>query len=369
MSNFAAIANGNNTTPYFSVEQVSDVSPLPKDRILVKSVAFAANPTDWKHVAYGLANKGAILGSDVSGIVEEVGSDVTGFQKGDYVSAWVHGNYKVGQGAYQTHVVVNPVTAMKFEKSTFQDSALPVGTSPLGTTTSFEGAASLPLGLTTVGMSFANRFKLSASDESNKDSFVLIWGGATATGILAIQVAKLVYGLKVIATASKKNNDFLKSLGADYIVDYNDKDSADQIKAIGGSQIKYALDTISSQETYQSVYDSTSGSKSVVLDQLLNVDPATLKLDSSRTESVKFTNTLAYLVFGQPVDVFGPAIYPPADLAADFKLFWETLLPKSLPNIKTAKLKVLKSGLESTAEAYSLLQENKVSGEKVVWRI
>lgn len=80
MSNFAAIANGSTTSPYYSIEQVP-IPNVPKDKILIKTVAFAANPTDWKHIELGYVSSGSILGTDVSGIVIEVGSDVTGFAK------------------------------------------------------------------------------------------------------------------------------------------------------------------------------------------------------------------------------------------------------------------------------------------------
>lgn len=368
MSNFAAVSNGSTSPPYFTVEQVP-IASVPSNGILIKAMAFAVNPTDWKHLANGRGDgKGVILGSDVSGIVEVVGSEVSGFQKGDFVSAWIHGNYKVGQGAYQNYVVVDPVTTLKFNKTSFQETPLPVGTSPLAPVSTFEGAASLALGLSTVGMSFNHCLKIKANQVHNKNSYILIWGGATATGILAIQIAKFVYGVKVVATASAKNFEYLKSLGADVVVDYNDKNVVAQIRLLCGENIKWALDTVASLETLQSTYDATSESEFVAIDQLLYIKPEDLKLDPNRSETVKFTQTLAYLVFGEttlPVENKIPA----PELAVEFREFWRVLLPPFLPNLRTAKLRVLKSGLESAGEAYALLQEGKVSGEKVVWRV
>lgn len=72
---------------------VSD-APIPKLRnnyIKVKTVAVALNPTDWKRIDF-LATKGAIVGCDYSGIVEEVGPAVTnGLKVGDRVAGFVHG--------------------------------------------------------------------------------------------------------------------------------------------------------------------------------------------------------------------------------------------------------------------------------------
>jgi len=69
--------------------------PLPKlrpDYILVKTVAVALNPTDWKHIAGGVAAENGLSGCDYSGIVEEVGSAVTKrFKKGDRVCGCAHG--------------------------------------------------------------------------------------------------------------------------------------------------------------------------------------------------------------------------------------------------------------------------------------
>lgn len=60
------------------------------------------------------------------------------------------------------------------------------------------------MGLKTIALSFHDNFKIPTNKDENKNDYILIWGGATATGIMAIQIAKLVYGINVITTASKK---------------------------------------------------------------------------------------------------------------------------------------------------------------------
>ena len=65
---------------------------LPGDSwILVKVKAIALNPTDWKHIDYGWADAGCLVGCDYSGIVEEVGCKVTRFERGSRVAGMVHG--------------------------------------------------------------------------------------------------------------------------------------------------------------------------------------------------------------------------------------------------------------------------------------
>ena len=83
----AAIISGS-FEPY-QLAEIKDI-PQPKlkeNEILIKAVAFAINPTDWKHIVYQLGSPGDVVGCDVSGTIEEVGSQVTGFAKGDTVSA------------------------------------------------------------------------------------------------------------------------------------------------------------------------------------------------------------------------------------------------------------------------------------------
>ncbi|CAH2351804.1 uncharacterized protein CLIB1423_04S06348 [[Candida] railenensis] len=369
MSNSAAVSNGNGTVPYFEIEKIS-IPTVPKDRILVKTVAFAINPTDWKHLAYKLGPKGSIVGSDLSGIIEEVGSEVSGFSKGDIVGAWSHGGYEKGIGAFQQYAVVHPSQTIKFPKSEIDvEKIVAVGDAPSGPIDTFEGAASVPLGLSTVGMSFANQLKLKVENKSSyADKYILIWGGATATGILAIQVAKVVYGLKVIAAASKRNSDFLTSLGADFVVDYSDADAVAQIKKIGAGKIHYGLDTISYKTTFQALYDATSETDGpVVLDNLLGLNASSIETDESKT-NVRFGSTLAYLVTGETVNIGKGPIPPPKDLVEDYNQYWFKILPSYLPKLKHSGLKVLKPGLESAAEGLVLSQENKVKAQKIVFR-
>ncbi|CAN3486689.1 hypothetical protein DICA0_F37148 [Diutina catenulata] len=336
---------------------------LPSDKILVKSVAFAANPTDWKHLDFGLAKEGAIVGNDVAGVVEEVGSDVQGFQKGDIVGATLRGATSTTQGCFGEYAICNPVSTIKFGQLSSEQ--LPEGDNQAGKVTTFEGAAALPLGMATVGLSFSHQLKLTPEDAGKT---ILIWGGATATGMLAIQIAKKIFGLKVVATASPKNFDTLKGLGADHLVSYHDADAVDQIKKWGQGQIKYGFDTVSVKETFQSVYDATEGSgDDVRLDNLLflNADSITTKPDH---KVATFGGTLVYTVDGndQP---FGPATIPSSpELVADFTHFWTKLLPPKLAEITHPKLRVLAPGLKSADEAFELLKNNKVSAEKVVWR-
>ena len=84
----AAVYSGNKQSP----TEIKESLPTPTisaDEILIKSKAFAINPTDWKSIDRGTCSQGDILGCDVSGIVVEVGKNVPHFAKGDFVGAFV----------------------------------------------------------------------------------------------------------------------------------------------------------------------------------------------------------------------------------------------------------------------------------------
>lgn len=160
---------------------VSD-KPVPKlrdDYILVKTVAVALNPTDWKHATFNLAAEGGLLGCDFAGIVEEVGSKVTKkWQKGERIAGVAHGGNLVQpeDGAFAEHILAKGDIQVKIPDSL-----------------SFEDASTLTLGATTVMQGlYQKALKLNLPDNPVKGNVpLLIYGGSTATGSLGIQYAKL----------------------------------------------------------------------------------------------------------------------------------------------------------------------------------
>ncbi|KAK6199177.1 zinc-binding oxidoreductase [Scheffersomyces amazonensis] len=367
MSRKAAVISGSLEEGKLAEVVTIPLPAIKPTEILVKSVAFAVNPTDWKHIVYGLGAKGSIVGSDVSGIVEEVGSEVKDFAKGDIVSAFIHGNISDRTGNYTEYAILDPATVVKYDSSKFDvKKVLSVGKHESSYLNTFESAASVTLGLVTVAISFSHSLKLDLNKENNKDKYLLIWGGATATGVLAIQLAKLIFGIKVITTSSPKNFDFLKSLGADLTFDYNDSEVVSKIKAAGSGKIEYGLDTIAFPETFQSVYDATEGAEFVKLDTLLGLDGNSITTKAGR--KVSYGTTLAYTALGKDVTLGTKTTKATPELLKDYKEFWTNVLPKYIGELKSSNLKVLEAGLESSNEALELLRQNKVSGEKVVFR-
>lgn len=197
--------------------------PRPKGKeLLVRVHATSVNPVDCK-IRNGLIKTGAdfpqILGFDVSGVVEEIGKNVTDFKVGDEVYylpriiGW--------QGAYaEYHLVEEEIVAKK-----------PINLS-------HTEAAAIPLVGCTAWDALIERAKIKIGET------VLIHAGAGGVGSIAIQLAK-ISGAHVFATCSSKNADFVKSLGADFVIDYKKNDFVEVIqKQTEGKGIDVVFDTV-----------------------------------------------------------------------------------------------------------------------------
>ncbi|KAI5951156.1 hypothetical protein KGF54_004230 [Candida jiufengensis] len=356
----AAVATGETD----QLSTVVDNYPIPEindDQILLKAHSFAINPIDYKHIEFGIAQKGDILGDDVSGIVEKVGSNVKGFKKGDFISSFVSGDVAKTNGAFAEYVAVEPQATVKYEQLIDEVDI------KSGLIKTFDGAASVTLGLVTVGISFA--YSLEIPENKQDGDFILIWGGSTATGILAIQLAKLIYGLNVITTASPKNFDYLKSLGADYVFNYNDSDIVSKIKDLTKGKLRFSLDVVGTADTLQKIYDATADVKGdVYIDNVLLAQQDDINLDNNRNNSnLHWGTTLSFLVIDE-VKNLGAAIPRPEDLFKYYNPWWFDVLPKYIAQLKNGNLKILKDGLASADEGLKLIHKG-VSNEKIVFNV
>ncbi|KAK8212257.1 quinone reductase [Phyllosticta capitalensis] len=193
-------------------------APGPSE-VVIKNAVVAVNPVDWKIQDYGflVEHYPTILGEDVAGIIQEVGSGVTRFRKGQRVIGNVHGldNGNPAQGAFQL-------------LTTAQETYV----SPIPESLSFEHAAVLPSAISTASSALYSKANLSlplpSLEPQPSGKTILVWGGASSVGSTAIQLA-VASGVTVLATASKKNFAYVKSLGASKVFDYNEPDVVDQI--------------------------------------------------------------------------------------------------------------------------------------------
>ncbi|HEV7676483.1 MAG TPA: NADP-dependent oxidoreductase [Candidatus Angelobacter sp.] len=187
------------------VLQIGDDLPLPRvgpNGVLVQVYAASVNPVDWK-LRQGLLDAvmpvvfPVIWGRDLSGVVTEIGPSVTLFKPGDEVYGMKDGYVaKTYRGTYAEYVVVP-------EKSL----------APKPKNLSYEEASAVPASALTAWQAMVNQGKLKPGQR------VLIHAGAGGVGVMAIQIAK-AFGAYVAATASTRNQDFLRDLGADLPIDY-----------------------------------------------------------------------------------------------------------------------------------------------------
>ncbi len=200
---------------------------LPKD-ILVKVKAISVNPVDFK-IRQGVMPKGnqaKILGWDVAGIIEEVGTEVTEFKIGDEV--YYAGDISRSGGNAEFHLV---------------DSRI-VGKKPKSL--DFEKAAALPLTAITAWEIVFDRLRISKQE---KNVSILVMAGGGGVGSITIQLLKKLTSLKVIATASRAESvEWVQLLGADAIINHRESMSG-QIEKLGLPPIKYIISTTSS-DTY-----------------------------------------------------------------------------------------------------------------------
>lgn len=182
--------------------------PTPKaGEVLIKIHAVGLNAADWHllrgdpflvRLAYGLRTpKITILGADVAGRVEAVGSGVTTFQPGDAVFGDSSG---CGFGGLAEFACARADVL-----------------APKPANLSFEQAAAVPMAGVTALQGLRNVGKIRAGQK------VLINGASGGVGTFAIQLAK-IFGAEVTAVGSTRNLDLMRSLGADYVIDYTKQD-------------------------------------------------------------------------------------------------------------------------------------------------
>ena len=212
-------------------------APMPTPgptQLLVEVRAVAVNPLDAiiqsnGSVMYGWLRYPVVLGEDVAGVVVDVGADVKNFALGDRVVAYAIGLEKgrdaLSESGFQAYVAVDESLAAVLPEAA-----------------AFEDAAVLPLAVSTAaaGLFESDQLGLDCSrlgDPTPRDEVVVVWGGATAVGGNAIQLARAA-GYRVITTASPRNHDQMKRLGAEAVFDYHEPQAVDQIiEAVNGSVV------------------------------------------------------------------------------------------------------------------------------------
>ena len=230
------------------------------NEVVIKSKAISINPVDIKtrmgkgqYARLKESHSPVIIGWDVSGVVESVGEGVSQFKPGDEVFGMInfpgHGKaYAEYVSAPAGHVVKKPANI------------------------THEEAVAATLAALTAYQILHNHVK--AGDN------ILIQAGAGGVGHFAVQIAKII-GAHVIATASAKNIDFVKGLGADEVIDYTKQPFEDAVSGLG-----FVLDALGGDTLKRGIQTVKAGGKIVSLPSGALVDEISELAKSKNVEAI-----------------------------------------------------------------------------------
>lgn len=259
-----------NPESFIEFEAVKPI-PGPHD-LLVKIDAISVNPVDFKirqsSAKDTVLETPKIIGWDAVGIVQAVGQDVTLFEVGDPV-------YYAGditkQGSNAEYQIIDERI---------------VGRKPKAL--SIEEAAVIPLTALTAWEILFDRIRISADKDKGKS--ILIIGGAGGVGSIAIQLAKKIAGLTVIATASRPETiAWCKQQGADFVVDH--KDLVSSVREAGFEYVDFILDFVDTN-AYWDIMTELIKPQGHIASITGSSDP--VALNKLKSKSVSFSWELMY---------------------------------------------------------------------------
>jgi NADPH:quinone reductase-like Zn-dependent oxidoreductase len=269
-----------------------DKPEINDNQILIKVKATGINPVDTKVRAgtSGISKQiklPAILGWDVSGIIQNVGKNVQSFRSGDEIFGCI-GFPGLGK-TYAECTVADPQLISKKPHNI-----------------SFEEAAAVPLAGLTAYQAINEELKVTSGQK------VLIQAAAGGVGHLAVQFAK-ISGAFVIGTASEKNEKFIKSLGVDQFIDYKKEKFEDVVHDVDA-----ALDAMGGEILYRTISCVKPGGMMVCLPSSTKNDPKAIELANERNIKLIWPmmrpdgeqiRLIASLLQGKKVKVFVDKIF------------------------------------------------------------
>ncbi|KAM0338446.1 hypothetical protein ACHAPU_011323 [Fusarium lateritium] len=302
-----------------------------------------------------LACVGAVAGMDYAGTVVGIGPKVKTaleIRLGDQVCGAVQGMHSLipSVGAFTQIVSATGVVTLKVPPYM-----------------AIEEAATLGSGVDTIGLALLR--SLAVPGYLNL-SPVLVYGGSTATGTLAIQLLKLSHvstssELNQIATYSPHNFDLVKSFGAEAVFDYRRAESTQEIRKFTSNSLKYVLDCISEPETMQFCYKciGRAGGRYTALEpfpQFLHTGPTT------QPDWI-----LGPTFLGKPIG-WGPPFERDGDPnVREFAKKWFATAQRLLDQGKlcTHPIKLMEGGFEAILSGLEMLRKKQISGQKLFYMI
>ncbi|WP_445666682.1 NAD(P)H-quinone oxidoreductase [Fodinibius sp. AD559] len=310
-----------------------EIGPVPDPKlsdktILVKIEATALNRADLlQRTGNYPPPKGAseILGLEMAGVVEEVGSEVTKWQAGDRTFGLLAG------GGYAEYCTIHEDMAMGIPENL-----------------SFEEAAAIP-------ETFLTAFQaLDWLAELKEQETVLIHAAGSGVGTSAIQLARHLYNARIIATAGKQHKlDTAKELGANYAYNYKGQNYAEEIISdVGPDSVDAIIDFIGKPYWHKNV-------------EVLAMDGRVVYLSFLGGHKVEEVSLVPIL--RKRLSIMGSTLRNRSeqykiDLTKDFT-------QKALPLLKTGSLSPVIDSIydwTDTEEAHQRMQNNKNTGKIVL---
>lgn len=232
-----AVSVTQHALPIDNPQALIDISlprptPGPRD-LLVEVRAVSVNPVDTKVRAGTFTKEPKILGWDATGIVREVGAEVTLFQPGDEV---FYAGSIARTGSYsEFHLVDERIVGHKPHSLSAAD------------------AAALPLTSITAWELLFDR--LGVVEGTGEGKCLLITGAAGGVGSMLVQLARKLTRLTVIGTASRQETaDWVRQLGAHHVIDHSQPLLA-QLQALGVPEIDYVASLTHTEQHFAQLID------------------------------------------------------------------------------------------------------------------
>ncbi|KAI1341804.1 cytochrome P450 [Xylariaceae sp. FL0016] len=332
------------------------VPSLGPNTAIIRVAAVAINPVDAKILDLSPA-VGAVHGYDFAGTILAVGVDVpTHLKIGDRVAGSVHGNNALerGTGAFSEFVAADADLLLKMPDDM-----------------SFEDGATIGIGLGTALLCIFRELELAGPlypREAVPDSraeFVLVAGGATATGTRTIQLLKLL-GFRVLATSSPSSADLALRFGAEKVFDYHNGACAADIRSYTRNTLAYAIDCVSLAETTQLCYGAIGRAGG----RYVSLEPYRAAITSTRP-TIDPSFAMGLTLFGKKVALEGVygreaqpldrkmarEMFPQVQKLVDDGLFW------------THPVKSMDGGWDGVMQGVDIIRKQTMSGCKLVYAV
>ncbi|CAK7217172.1 putative secondary metabolism biosynthetic enzyme [Sporothrix curviconia] len=364
------------TGEYRLAHDVQVASPPPPGMVLCAVKAVALNPADWKMIDFS-ATAEFVGGHEFAGEVVQVGAGVEGFAVGDCVLAPVPGLFgatiddtntkseigRVKAGAFCEYVPVaaDMVVRLPSDMNLTDAAGLSVVTYAAGLAL----YQTLQLPLPEVDGGKAAAAAAAVSRKPTKPTYVLVSGGASASGTIAIQLLK-ASGLTPIATCSPENHEMLLALGAVETFDYHSPSCGMEIRNYTQNTLAHVLDCVTQAESMKLSYEAIGpqGGRYVAL------DPFPTRIQYTRRD-IRADWVMGPTLFGEPVKLAGTYGRParPQDRLFTSRFFGHIEKMLAAGTLKPHPVELRTGGLSAVPQGIEDLRMGRVRARKLVYPV